>query len=174
MHVSLSRDRSYPIEKYHLQQNSIAAKGKRNTNHNTLQALSNPPFPLLPLVNLPSQTPRLLSIPPHLALRLLAPQHRALERCIIRLALQLLALIRQAVEHSDLVLHDAALARVSVLARRAGVGVEAGAVAVRGDVRWPLLVDAFGGDLEERRPWRAGELEGWIHGWIKTYMCNAS
>lgn len=41
-------------------------------------------------------------------------------------------------------------------------------------VRGPLLVDAFRGDLEEGRPWRAGEFEGWVHGWIDTLqVCDA-
>lgn len=141
VHVFLSRGRSYPviisIKTTKLKLGGIAY-------HNILQPLPNPPFPLLPLLNLPPQASRLLSIPPHLALRLLAPQHRALERRIVRLPLQLLPLIRQAVKRCNLVLHYAALARMSVLACRAGVGVEAGGVRVRGS----LLIDAFGRYLE--------------------------
>lgn len=127
-----------------------------STYHDGLQPLADPPLALLPLLDLPPQRPRLVPVPPHVALGLLPPQHGALEGGVGRLALQHLGLRRQRVELRDLVV-DRADALAEVGPHRRDEDGAAVAVAIS------LLVDALGGRLEEGPAGRAGEARRGIH-----------
>jgi hypothetical protein len=122
-------------------------------HHHALQPLPNLSLSRGGLFELLPKIARLVSIAAHLTLGLLPSKHGPLQRGIIRLAFESLALEGQSVEFRCL-LRDGAFARMSA----AGQGERGRAVEVIS-----LLVHAIRRDLEERRAWRARKLVGGIH-----------